>query len=77
MKNADPRPTLFLTLVRKGFGFLLARVHRSRLAALGAAVMALLFARHLAARAQTTPSRDTAPSGQVYEGEFRRIRESR
>lgn len=77
MKTADSRPSLFQTLVRKGFGFLLARVHRSRFAALGAAAMALLFARHLVARTQSTSSRNTAPSGHVYEGEFRRIRESR
>jgi hypothetical protein len=90
MKNADfsrtshhfhrDQPSLLTRLVRRGFASLLARAPRSSLAAFGSAFMALVFARRLMVPVTPSPAKRSAeqsPSGRVFEGEFRRIRESR
>ena len=81
MKNPEASrshdaPTLFTTLVRKGFAYLLARAPRSRLAAFASAFVALVFARQLLVPAHTSRPA-SAPSGRVFEGEFRRIHDPR
>lgn len=73
---SGPAPSMFTALVRQVFVFLVTRAPRSRLAALGAATMALLFARRLMTRAATARQGNAAASGhsgRVIEGNFRRI----
>ncbi|HEY3433745.1 MAG TPA: hypothetical protein VGK09_14485 [Rhodocyclaceae bacterium] len=84
MKTADfsrkssPAPASLLTAaVRKSFLFLVARMHRSRAAAFAAAFMALIFARRLMTPATRPQAQDTAPTGRVFDGEYRRIHEPR
>lgn len=70
------RVSLFTMLVRKSFLFLVARIHRSRLAALGAAMLALLFARRLTTQAAAQGNSADSRS-RVIDGEYRRINETR
>lgn len=63
------------SIIRTVFAFLIARAARSRLAALAAALLALLFSRHLM-RAAHTPRREEfggSARKRVFEGEFRRV----
>ncbi|RTL54393.1 MAG: hypothetical protein EKK46_08055 [Rhodocyclaceae bacterium] len=80
MKHADfsrtPRVSLFTTLVRKSFVFLAARIHRSRVAALGAALLALFFARRLMTQTAARQE-DARTQGRVIDGEYRRVHEPR
>lgn len=70
---------MFTTMIRRLFQFLVARAPRNRLAALGAMLVALCFARRLMRIAQQAhPQADTrressSPRGRVIDGEYRRV----
>lgn len=61
------------TLIKQSFLFLLARAHRSRLAAFGSALLALAFGRQLMAR--TAADQQGRRETRVIDGEYRRIRD--
>lgn len=74
---------MFTTMIRRLFQFLIVRAPRSRLAALGAMLVALCFARRLMRTAQQarpqadhqagTPQESDSPRGRVIDGEYRRV----
>lgn len=70
---------MFTTMIRRLFQFLIIRAPRNRLAALGAMLVALCFARRLMRTAQqarpqaNTSQESSSPRGRVIDGEYRRV----
>ncbi len=74
---------MLTTMIRRLFQFLVVRATRSRFAAFGALILAMLFARHLMREVTTharrpgpdrqTAERTSAREGIVIDGEYRRL----